>query len=124
MSHTTSRPVHIAIVGAGLIGPRHAEAVRAHPHASLACIVDPNPSAISVAENLGCPLYESTEQLFSHSDQVDGAIVCTPNHTHVAISKALLKGGIHVLCEKPLAVDVQSGKELVCLAYCHRSVLF
>jgi predicted dehydrogenase len=43
----------------------------------------------------------------------DAAIVCTPNHTHVAVSKELLDNGINVLVEKPISTDVGSGKELV-----------
>jgi predicted dehydrogenase len=45
----------------------------------------------------------------------DAALVCTPNHTHVAVSKELLQAGIHVLCEKPISIDVESGRELVLL---------
>lgn len=41
------------------------------------------------------------------------AIVCTPNHTHVAIGKDLLDAGVHVLCEKPIASDISGGTELV-----------
>ncbi|KAF1974815.1 NAD(P)-binding protein [Bimuria novae-zelandiae CBS 107.79] len=47
------------------------------------------------------------------SCRLDGALVCTPNHTHVAISKELLNGGVHVLCEKPISVDIASGQELI-----------
>ncbi|KAJ4350164.1 uncharacterized protein N0V89_008785 [Didymosphaeria variabile] len=47
------------------------------------------------------------------SSRPDGALVCTPNHTHVALSKELLKGGLHVLCEKPISVDSESGQNLI-----------
>jgi predicted dehydrogenase len=113
MSYNARNPARIAIVGVGSIGPRHAEAVFKDPHTEVACIVDPNPAAKLVAERFECPVFESLEQMFSQSTQVDGAIVCTPNHTHVAVSKALLKGGVHVLCEKPISVNISSGKELV-----------
>ncbi|KAF2445215.1 NAD(P)-binding protein [Karstenula rhodostoma CBS 690.94] len=43
----------------------------------------------------------------------DGALVCTPNHTHVALSKELLKGCVHGLCEKPISIDSESGQELI-----------
>lgn len=104
--------VKIAIVGTGLIGPRHAEAVLQEPTAELVCIVDPNPAAKVVADKLKCPLYNSVHDMLASTDKPDGALVCTPNHTHVPISKELLRGGVHVLCEKPISIDGASGKEL------------
>lgn len=113
MSTTTQPlPLKIAIIGTGLIGPRHAEAVVRDPNADLIGIVDPNPAAQAVAERFECAYYKSVNEMLA-SCQPDGALVCTPNHTHVAISKELLKGGVHVLCEKPISIDSASGQELV-----------
>jgi predicted dehydrogenase len=114
MSSTTPHPLlKIAIIGTGLIGPRHAEAVIRDANTELVCIVDPNPAALAIADRFRCVHYSSVKQMLQ-SCQPDGALVCTPNHTHVAISKELLKGGVHVLCEKPISVDSASGQELVC----------
>lgn len=106
-------PIRIAIVGLGLIGPRHAGAVLKVPGAELACIVDPSPAAKEWAEKFQCPLYTSVEMMLSQPVKPTGALVCTPNHTHVPISKTLLEGGVHVLCEKPISIDISSGGELV-----------
>jgi predicted dehydrogenase len=38
-----------------------------------------------------------------------GALVCTPNSSHVAVSKDLLKAGIHVLCEKLVSTTLSNG---------------
>lgn len=112
MSAANSQSVKLAIIGTGLIGPRHAEAVIRDANAELLCIVDPNPAAKAVAEKFGCAYYASVQDMLALS-QPDGALVCTPNHTHVALSKELLKGGVHVLCEKPISIDSESGQELV-----------
>jgi predicted dehydrogenase len=104
--------VKIAIIGTGLIGPRHAEAVLKVPGAELACIVDPNPAARDTAAKFGCPIYQSVQAMLA-SVKPDAALVCTPNHTHVPVSMELLEGSVHVLCEKPISVDVASGQELV-----------
>lgn len=111
---SSSTPIKIAIIGTGLIGPRHAEAVQKVPGAELACIVDPHPNAQKVAASLGCALYTSVHEMLA-AVKPEAALVCTPNHTHVPVSKELLEGGVHVLCEKPISVDVESGKELVCI---------
>ncbi|OJD28679.1 quinate utilization oxidoreductase [Diplodia corticola] len=109
-------PLKIAIIGAGLIGPRHANTVVQDPNAALACIVDPSPAAKQVAATLQTPLYPSVQAMLSSPHRPDAAIVCTPNHTHVPVSTELLSSGIHVLCEKPISTSIASGQALVDLA--------
>ncbi|KAJ9668050.1 hypothetical protein H2201_001856 [Coniosporium apollinis] len=109
----SSSPIKIAVIGTGLIGPRHAQAVLNEPDAILSCVVDPSPAAEAVAKQLKVPRYASVQQLLASSSKPDAAIVCTPNHTHVPISKELLDGGIHVLCEKPISIDIPSGQDLI-----------
>lgn len=105
-------PVSIAIIGAGVIGPRHAEAIRKCSSAKLAAFVDPNPATQAIADTFNVPFYTSIADLLSHN-KPDAAIVCTPNQTHVSISHELLSAGIHVLVEKPLCTDIAEGKRLV-----------
>lgn len=117
-------PVKIAVIGTGLIGPRHAKAVIQDPNATLSCIVDPSPAAKQVAAELKTPLYPSVQAMLQSPHKPDAAIVCTPNHTHVAVSTELLSGGVHVLCEKPVSVDTASGQALVAhAATCKRHLL-
>lgn len=107
-------PIKIAVVGQGAIGPRHADAVLHVPGTVLVCIVDPHPPAAEGAAKYRCPVFTSVDAMLDDkSVEFDAAIVCTPNHTHVSISKQLLQAGKHVLCEKPICVDVASGRELV-----------
>lgn len=108
-----SGPTKIVIVGTGLIGPRHAQAVLQEPTAELSCIVDPNPAAQKVAQDLGTIWYASTKEMLAAGCRPDAAIVCTPNHTHVPVSKELLEAGIHVLVEKPISGDVESAQSMV-----------
>ena len=107
--------VRIAIIGQGNIGQTHASAVLTVPSASLACIVDPYPTAAWPVSRYQCPFFTSIEEMLQDkSMHVDAAIVCTPGQTHVEISKLLLQAGIHVLCEKSICKDFSRGLELVC----------
>ncbi|KIW08181.1 uncharacterized protein PV09_01112 [Verruconis gallopava] len=108
-----SSHVTIAIVGTGLIGPRHADAVKAEPGAELFCFVDPNPAVETIAKQHGVQWFASISEMLREKGKPDGAIVCTPNASHVAVSKELLSAGVHVLCEKPLATDVREGADLI-----------
>lgn len=91
-----SVPLKIAVVGAGLIGPRHAQSVISNPLTELVAIVDPAPTGAAIAESIGTRHFQSISALLEFA-KPDAAIVCTPNHTHVSISKELLSGGVHVL---------------------------
>ncbi|KAF2165830.1 hypothetical protein M409DRAFT_24117 [Zasmidium cellare ATCC 36951] len=106
----------IAVIGTGLIGPRHAQSVQSNPDARLLCVVDPRLEAKEVAEAFGVPLFESIKQMVAEGHRPDAAIVCTPNSTHVAVSLELFKEGIHVLVEKPISIDIASGKQLITAA--------
>jgi len=49
-------------------------------------------------------------------DRVDLVTVATPNATHFEITREFLKAGFHVLCEKPMTMNVEEGEEIVRLA--------
>ena len=107
-------PLNIIIVGAGLIGPRHAQSVLSNPSTSLQALIDPAPSGATAASNLKTNYFPSLAALLqSDLPKPDAAIVCTPNHTHVPITKELLEADIHVLVEKPISSTIETGKSLL-----------
>lgn len=107
-----SSPISIVIIGAGLIGPRHAQAVEKCSSAKLAAFVDVSPATQAVADSYGVPFFTSISGLLA-DNKPDAAIICTPNHTHVSISRELLAAGVHVLVEKPISTDSAEGQSLV-----------
>jgi predicted dehydrogenase len=60
-------------------------------------------------------LTDTVEQLLA-ADDVDIVHICTPNATHAPLVRAAIAAGKHVICEKPLAVNVLEAQELVALA--------
>lgn len=105
--------ITIAIVGAGLIGPRHAMSVETCDDAELLCIVDPCAQARSIADSFQTVLFASIQQMLKNGCVPDAAFVCTPNSTHVAVAKELLAAGIHVLVEKPMSTTIEDGRDLL-----------
>ena len=108
--------VRAGIIGTGFMGTVHARAVR-RAGGVVAGVVGSSPeSSLAGAERLGAErAADSVEQLLSAVD-VDVVHVCTPNATHAGLVRQVIASGKHVVCEKPLAVDVAEAEELVRLA--------
>jgi len=109
------RTVRLAVLGAGLIGRRHAEHIRAVADAELCAIVDPAPAGVEFAARTGVRHFPDLSALLA-ADRPDGIVVATPNTMHVANGLEAVAAGVPVLVEKPIADDVESGARLVAAA--------
>ncbi|KAM5354052.1 hypothetical protein ACJ41O_000702 [Fusarium nematophilum] len=108
-----SPPITFAVIGVGLIGPRHAQTVVHSSQAQLVAIVDLMPAGEALARDLGVSYFKSVSEMLQSPDKPDAAIICTPNHTHVPLARELSSGGVHILIEKPFCTDIPSGKALL-----------
>lgn len=95
-------PVKIAVMGAGLIGKRHAEHVAGESGAALSAIVDPSAIGETLADRLGARWYRSFGDMLA-ADRPDGVIIATPNQLHVANGLEAIEAGIPAIVEKPIA---------------------
>lgn len=48
----------------------------------------------------------------AREDGIDFVSIVVQNHLHFAVAKCFLEAGIHVICDKPLTVDLEQAKEL------------
>lgn len=107
-----ARPVRLAVAGAGLIGRRHIEHIRARPEAVLTSIIDPAPSARNLAQTLDVDWFPSLHDMPTQN-RPEGVVIATPNQMHVAHGLACVDAGLPALIEKPLADDVAAAQVLV-----------
>ena len=103
--------IPVAVVGAGIIGRTHIDTLAQAGGIHLCAIVDPIPTSAEIAEKHGVPFFGDIEALIG-SGAAKGAIVASPNHTHVEIATRLLDAGLAVLLEKPVSTTVTEGLEL------------
>jgi predicted dehydrogenase len=59
---------------------------------------------------------EMAQKEGTREDGIDFVSITTPNNTHYPIAKAFLENGIHVVCDKPLTVELAQAEELARLA--------
>jgi predicted dehydrogenase len=105
-----------AIVGAGLMGRWHADAVK-RIGGRVTVIVDPDRSALtSLGRRHPAARLESELDPSVIAQHADVAHVCTPLTTHAAVITRLIEARVHVLAEKPLAESAESTDSLLSLA--------
>jgi predicted dehydrogenase len=102
----------VAIVGTGYIGRVHASTLRALGVEVVAACGRTPESAETFA--VGRPYTDLVELLAS--EQIDVLHVCTPNSLHVDQALVALERGVHVVCEKPLAVSTVESARMVAAA--------
>ncbi|HKE11856.1 MAG TPA: Gfo/Idh/MocA family oxidoreductase [Myxococcota bacterium] len=106
-------PLSFGLIGAGAIAQSYVQAMRDMPEARITGVADVRPEAAKAqAEGVGGTAYHSHEDLLEKGD-CDAVIVCTPPVSHAQICCDALARGVHVLCEKPLAIDVESARRML-----------
>ncbi len=110
--------VNAAVVGLG-IGRHHAQVYAGHPHATLAALCDTDTDRLAErGEDLGVAedrRFTDHEALFEAAADLDlhAVSVATPNTFHAPVTLAALEAGLHVLCEKPLAMTAADAERMV-----------
>jgi predicted dehydrogenase len=108
------KALRMAVVGAGHLGRIHARLAAATPEIDLVAVADPVESARhSVAQESKTLAVGDYRTLIG---KIDAAILATPTSTHHAIGMELLRGGVPLLIEKPLAPTAAEANDLAALA--------
>jgi len=113
------KKVRFGIVGYGNIGSRHAHHIIENPNAELVAVA----SLQEKPDGLNCNYYTSLEELLD-AEQIDVLNVCTPNYLHCAHSIAGLNKGVHIVCEKPMAISTKQSKQMIAAAEENNKKLF
>jgi len=67
----------------------------------------------TIADKHGVPSRYTDYADMLANEQLDVVVVATPNNLHHPMTMAALEGGINVVCDKPLALDVAQATEMV-----------
>lgn len=92
----------LSLIGSGVIGKRHLQAMRETSRVKLLSIVDPAPAVASLAQSEGVQHFFDIDEMLANQNP-DGVIVATPTEAHLTPSLRALEAGAHALIEKPIA---------------------
>jgi predicted dehydrogenase len=123
MTKPNPSKVRLAVVGCGAVAQiHHVPAIAASDRVEAAVLVDSDPKrARELADRFG--IKEVATDYRDLPGQVDGAVVALPNSLHAPVSIELLKRGVAVLVEKPMAMTVAECDAMIEAARAGRAVL-
>ncbi|AMJ61550.1 Gfo/Idh/MocA family protein [Bosea sp. PAMC 26642] len=104
----------IAIIGAGVIGKRHAAWLRRSPGCRIVAVADPSDDARRFCESEGLPWFANTADVWH--ERPDGVIVATPNVLHLQVGLECIANKKPMLMEKPVADTVEAATKLTAAA--------
>jgi len=100
------KKLNFAIVGCGRIAQRHAEEISKIGNLKAVCDINET-KVTNFSKVYSAASYISIEDLLKSEKDIDVISICTPNGLHAEHSIKALRAGFHVLCEKPMAIDVE-----------------
>jgi predicted dehydrogenase len=103
--------IKLAFTGAGYIAAIHARAARNQPDVELVAVVEKfSDKSKTFASKFGVKCcYTSVDDLLTEGG-VDALVVGTPNFLHAPQALAALESGVHVLVEKPMAMNTREAE--------------
>lgn len=113
----------IAIIGCGRIGNRHAEHINNKGKLVAVCDVM-KANADAIASKYGAKAFYNVHDLLNSGLDLDVVSVCSPNGLHATHTIEGLNAGYNVLCEKPLAINVNDCGEMIKAAEKNNKRLF
>ncbi len=115
MSESTGKRYRVGVLGASFGGSVHVPAFAAQGRFDVVAIASPNRAA-EVAAARKIPSAFSTLADMLDACELDVLSIATPPFDHRAAVLAGLARGLHVLCEKPFALNVAQAEEMVAAA--------
>lgn len=109
------KPLRIAVIGTGHRGWAHLAILKNMPQYQVVALADPTPENLDKGASLapGAKTYSDYRKLLSERNDIDAVVVITPSFLHAEVTIAALNRGLPVLCEKPMATNVDDANRMI-----------
>ncbi len=109
-----SDPVRVGIVGSQFISSIHAESLQSCSSAELFAVASPSADhAAKFAGRFGIPHHHRDYRAMLEMDELDIIVIGAPNDLHCAITVDAARAGKHVVCEKPLCMNLAEADRMI-----------
>jgi predicted dehydrogenase len=103
----------VGIVGCGNIFPMHAVSIQNNPNLELVAVCDNKPDRVKAAsEAFLCNAYTDYQEMLD-LESLDVVHICTPHYLHAPMTIWAAQHNIHVLTEKPMAINVEDATKMI-----------
>lgn len=103
----------IAIIGPGAISRTYAEALKHSSTVKIQAIAGRDTQkGRTMAAEYGVPYYTDQDEMYE-KEELDAVLICTPTFTHEEMVRRAIEHNVHVMCEKPFVLDVETAKILI-----------
>ncbi|NBS00117.1 MAG: gfo/Idh/MocA family oxidoreductase, partial [Actinobacteria bacterium] len=109
--------LRVALIGLGRMGRVHAAALAKSKTVEVVAVADPSPQSREFAKTVfpSAAMFDDYQQALTN-DKVEACLIASPTPLHPQMVRDALARGLHVLCEKPLALNIKVANELANLA--------
>ncbi|MFH1719402.1 MAG: Gfo/Idh/MocA family oxidoreductase [Planctomycetota bacterium] len=108
------KTIGIALIGSGYIAHYHARGLLEQPGVEIRalCSLD-GEVAEEFAEKYGIKKVTDEIESLLGSEEIDAAIICTPNRLHAPFAVDFMEHGHDVFVEKPMALNTAEGRQMI-----------
>src|SRR5919202_3152390 len=106
----------VAVIGAGMMGRNHARVYADLPGVELVAVADASPAtAEAMTRRYGGQAYTDHVQLLDEQHP-DAVTIAVPTVGHLEVALEVIRRGVHLLIEKPIAYTVEQGEQIIAAA--------
>ena len=105
--------IRVGVIGCGAISHSHLRSYAKSGRAEIVAVADPIPAVAEArAQEYGAHAFTDYADML-RTEEMQAVSICTPPPSHREITEQAVANGLHVLCEKPLAMSVAEGQAMV-----------
>lgn len=110
------KTVRIGLIGCGRIAPKHVEGYQRTDGVKISALCAPRlEKAHTLADKYGlhdAEFFTDYHDMLAQQGIVDAVDIMTPDYLHAPIVQDCAAAGLHILCEKPMALNVAEASRM------------